>query len=225
MPSLLPAAPSTPSDRHPRRVIAHRYEVKEQIAHGGMGMVYRVLDRSSGQERALKRVLFSNPARKSFYTSAFEREYQVLAGLDHPRIIRVFDYGVDAEGPYYTMELVRGRDLERAGPLSFREVCLHLRDIATSLSLLHARRLLHRDLSPGNVKIADDGHFKLLDFGALSDFGFTSWIVGTPPMVPPEALRGDLVDQRADLYALGALTYWTLTGEHAFAARRMDDLP
>jgi hypothetical protein len=214
-----------PPDKHPRHLIAHRFEVKEQIARGGMGTVYRVIDLSSGQERALKRVLLKNPARKSLYTSAFEREYQMLAGLDHPRIIRVFDYGVDAEGPFYTMELVRGRDLESAAPLPWRDVCLHMRDIATSLSLLHARRLLHRDLSPGNVKIGEDGHCKLLDFGALSDFGFTSWIVGTPPLVPPEALRGDLLDQRADLYALGALMYWTLTGRHAFPAERMDDLP
>ncbi|MDB4974247.1 MAG: Serine/threonine protein kinase [Myxococcaceae bacterium] len=225
MPSLLPVPASSSSDRPAPRLIAHRYEVKEQIAHGGMGTVYRVLDRSTGQERALKRVLVRNPARKSLYTSAFEREYQVLAGLDHPRIIRVFDYGVDAEGPYYTMELVRGRDLESGSPRPWREVCLHLRDVATSLSLLHARRLLHRDLSPGNVKIGEDGHCKLLDFGALSDFGFTSFIVGTPPMVPPEALRGDLLDQRADLYALGALAYWSLTGVHAFPAPRIDDLP
>ena len=216
---------SPPSPDSSPRLIAHRYEILESIARGGMGTVYRVLDRSSGVERALKRVFLRNPARKSLFMSAFEREYQVLAGLDHPRIIRVFDYGVDAEGPYYTMELVHGRDLEKAAPLPWRDVCLHMRDIATSLSLLHARRLLHRDLSPGNVKLGADGHCKLLDFGALSDFGFTSWIVGTPPMVPPEALRGDLVDQRADLYALGALTYWTLTGEHAFPARRMDDLP
>ncbi|MDB4989489.1 MAG: serine/threonine protein kinase [Myxococcaceae bacterium] len=225
MPSTSPASPAVSSDRAPVRLIAHRYEVKEQIAHGGMGMVYRVLDRSTGQERALKRVFVRNPARKSLYTSAFEREYQVLAGLDHPRIIRVFDYGVDAEGPFYTMELVRGRDLESAVPIPWRDVCLHMRDVAASLSLLHARRLLHRDLSPGNVKIGEDGHCKLLDFGALSDFGFTSWIVGTPPLVPPEALRGDLLDQRADLYALGALAYWCLTGLHAYPAERMDDLP
>jgi hypothetical protein len=190
-----------------------------------MGVVYRVLDRSTGEERALKRVRIENPARRALYIKAFEREYQVLASLDHPRIIRVYEYGVDDEGPYYTMEIVRGRELAKDAPLPWRDVCLKLRDVATSLSLLHARRLLHRDLSPGNVKIAADGHAKLLDFGALSDFGLTSWIVGTPPLVPPEALRGDALDQRADLYSLGALGYWCLTGEHAFPAERLDDLP
>ena len=228
--TAMPATPSVvvpnqPPDRSQRGRIAQRYEIKEQIARGGMGVVYRVLDRSTGEERALKRARVENPARRALYLKAFEREYQVLASLDHPRIIRVFEYGLDEEGPYYTMELVRGRDLQDVVPLGWRDVCLQLRDVATSLSLLHARRLLHRDLSPGNVKIAADGHAKLLDFGALSDFGFTSWIVGTPPLVPPEALRGDMLDQRADLYALGALAYWSLTGEHAFPAERLDDLP
>lgn len=225
MPAPPPALASQPPGRGEPGRIAHRYEVKEQIAHGGMGVVYRVLDRSTGAERALKRVLVNNPARRQLYVTAFEREYQVLASLDHPRIIRVYEYGVDEQGPYYTMELVRGRDLKTDVPLPWRDVCLQLRDIATSLSLLHARRLLHRDLSPGNVKITEDGHCKLLDFGALSDFGFASWLVGTAPLVSPEALRGDMLDQRTDLYALGALAYWSLTGEHAYPAERMDDLP
>ncbi|MET0285073.1 MAG: serine/threonine-protein kinase [Polyangiales bacterium] len=199
--------------------------MKAQIAHGGMGVVYRALDRSNGQEVALKRVFLKNSSRRALYTAAFEREYQVLASLEHPRIIRVFDYGVDEDGPYYTMELVAGRDLNKAAPLPWRDVCLYMRDLAASLSLLHARRLLHRDLSPGNVKIDVDGHAKLLDFGALSDFGFTNWLIGTPPLVPPEALRGDLLDQRADLYALGGLAYWALTGVHAFPASKLDDLP
>jgi hypothetical protein len=223
MPSPTSISPNSPARVASR--VAHRYEIKAQIAHGGMGTVYRALDRSNGAEVALKRVFLKNSGRRALYMAAFEREYQVLASLEHPRIIRVFDYGVDEDGPYYTMELVKGRDLSKAAPLPWREVCLHMRDVATSLSLLHARRLLHRDLSPGNVKIGNDGHAKLLDFGALSDFGFTNWLIGTPPLVPPEALRGDLLDQRADLFSLGGLGYWALTGEHAFPAQKLDDLP
>lgn len=187
-----------------------------------MGIVYRVINRATGVECVLKRTLPLEGARASVAAAAFEREYRVLASLEHPRIIRVFEYGVDADGPYYTMELLRGPDLQPATP--WRQVCLQLRDIATSLSLLHARRLIHRDLSPRNVKTTPDGHCKLLDFGALVDFGTTTGIVGTPPLVPPEALRGAALDQRYDLYALGALGYWLLTGEHAFPARCLDDL-
>jgi hypothetical protein len=188
-----------------------------------MGVVYRVVDRSTGEERALKR-LNRNTNNELFVIEAFEREYQVLAGLDHPRIIRVFDYGVDDVGPYYTMELLEGRDMRKAAPLPYREACAVLRDVATSLALLHARRLIHRDLSPANVRMTPDGRCKLIDFGALVSFGSSRLVVGTPPAIPPEAMRGAPLDQRADLYSLGALAYWTLTGRHAYPARQIEEL-
>jgi hypothetical protein len=188
-----------------------------------MGTVYRVLDHVTGEERALKRI-HPNPANRRFAVEALQREYQVLASLDHPRIIRVYDYGVDDAGPYYTMELLEGRDMREAAPLPHQEACLYLRDIASSLVLLHARGLIHRDLSPANVRITADGHCKLLDFGALVPFGRQEKVVGTPPLVPPEAVEGGLLDQRADLYALGALAYWILTGRHAYPARQVGEL-
>jgi hypothetical protein len=215
----------TPSVPAPRggRVVA-RYDVKEQLAEGGMGVVYRVIDRSTGEARALKR-LNADAATQPFMVESFEREYQVLASLDHPRIIKVFDYGIDEAGPYYTMELVEGRDMRDAAPVSYREACLYLRDVATSLALLHARRLIHRDLSPTNVRMTPDGHCKLLDFGALVAFGPCRHVVGTAPAIPPEALGNAPLDQRADLYALGALSYWMLTRRHAYPARRIEELP
>jgi serine/threonine-protein kinase len=200
-----------------------RYIVEEQLAAGGMGVVYRVHDRSTGEACALKRIQ-PEVAHDPFHVTAFEREYQVLAGLDHPRIIRVFDYGVDEIGPFYTMELLEGEDMRRAAPIPLRDACLYLRDVATSLALLHARRLIHRDLSPSNVRMTPDGHCKLLDFGALASFGCSQHIVGTPPAIPPEALDGAPLDQRADLYALGALAYWMLTERHAYPAKQIDQL-
>jgi len=190
-----------------------------------MGAVYRVRDVLSGEMQALKRLIAKREGTRHSAIEAFEREYQVLASLDHPRIIRVFDYGVDSDGPYYTMELLDGQDLRAAAPLPFGAACGYLRDIATSLALLHSRHLLHRDLSPSNVRVTPDGHCKLLDFGALTDFGPQSHIVGTPPLVAPEALSAKPLDQRADLYALGALAYWTLTGRHAFPVRTLAALP
>jgi hypothetical protein len=123
------------------------------------------------------------------------------------------------------MELLSGRDMREAAPLPYRDACLLLRDLATSLALLHARRLIHRDLSPGNVRLTADGHCKLLDFGTLTAFGTADVVVGTPPGVPPEAFGHAPLDQRADLYSLGALAYWMLTGRHAYPARRLEDLP
>ncbi len=198
--------------------------MKERLASGGMGVVYRVFDRATGEERALKRIR-AESTKQRFFVGAFEREYHVLATLDHPRIIRVFDYGVDDLGPFYTMELLSGCDMRKASPVPYREACRHLRDVASSLALLHARRLIHRDLSPGNVRMTDDGHCKLLDFGALADFGISETVAGTPPVVPPEAFGHAPLDQRSDLYSLGALAYWILTGCHAYPARHLDELP
>src|SRR5579872_391674 len=218
--------PPRPSARVPTprgERVANRYLIRAELASGGMGVVYRVFDRSLGEERALKR-LNREAVEQPFLVEAFEREFQVLAGIDHPRIIRVFDYGVDEVGPYYTMELIDGEDLRRAAPLPYRDACRYLRDVAASLALLHARRLIHRDLSPANVRVTLDGHCKLLDFGALSAFGNSRLVVGTPPAIPPEALQGAPLDQRADLYALGALAFWTLTAHHAYPARQIEEL-
>jgi hypothetical protein len=199
--------------------------VQSLIASGGMGAVYRVRDTVTGETVALKRI---NGAAAALHderaVESFEREYQILAGISHPRIISVFDYGVDAQGPYYTMELVDGMDMAEAAPLSYRDSCRYLRDVATSLSLLHARRLVHRDLSATNVRSTGTGHCKLLDFGTLSPFGQAGQITGTPPFIAPEVVRTGSLDHRADLFALGALAYWMLTKRHAFPALRLEDL-
>ncbi len=189
-----------------------------------MGAVYRVLDHVTGEHRALKR-LRPEAILDDVMVRAFEREYQVLASLRHPRIIRVFDYDVDERGPFYTMELIEGEDLRRVAPVPYQKACLYLRDVATSLALLHARRLLHRDVTPRNVRTTPDGHCKLLDFGALTIFGRPTAIIGTAFAMAPETLRGEALDQRADLYSLGALAYWLFTARHAYPAREMAELP
>ena len=123
------------------------------------------------------------------------------------------------------MELLDGQDLRDLSPLPYREACLYLRDVASSLALLHARRLLHRDVSPRNVRRTSDGHCKLLDFGAMIPFGVPPNVTGTAPCIPPEALQGTALDQRADLYSLGALAYYVLTGRAGYAVTRLDELP
>lgn len=210
--------------RTPAAPPKQRYVGKELLASGGVGVVYRVVDTVSGETLAMKR-LTAHGLNDKGTLEAFEREYHVLAGLAHPRIIRVFDYGIDDEGPFYTMEFVDGDDLRAPVPIPYRTACFYLRDVATSLALLHARRLIHRDVSPRNVRTTGDGHVKLLDFGALANFGRTSVVVGTPPAIPPETLEGTPLDQRSDLYSLGALAYWLLTGEQAYPARELDELP
>lgn len=186
-----------------------------------MGCVYRVLDERTGTRLALKRLLRGNSRN---HVALFEREYRTLVGIQHPRIIRAFDYGVDSDGPYYTMELAPGRDLHKLAPLPAEAALSYLRDVATCLGLLHTRRLLHRDVTPHNVRILDNGECKLIDFGALTSFGIPELIVGTPPCIPPEALKRAPLDQRADIFSFGAMLYWTLTRRHAYPAREISEL-
>lgn len=206
--------------------IGGRYTVIEQLGSGGMGVVYRVHDNASNERVALKQLQSNQSgARRRKVEALFEREYHTLSRLKHPCIIDVYDYGVSEVGPYYTMELLDGGDLHDAAPVPWREACRHLCDIASSLALLHAHRLVHRDITPRNVRLTLLGRAKLIDFGALTAFGTAADVVGTPLCMAPEVLYRAAVDQRTDLYALGVVAYYLFTGRHAFLARAIEDLP
>jgi hypothetical protein len=155
----------------------------------------------------------------------FEREFDTLSQLVHPHIIEVYDYHRDAHGPYYTMELLDGGDLRERSPRPWREACHLLCDICSAISLLHSRRLVHRDLTPLNIRCTRSGSAKLFDFGSMTPFGRSRHVVGTPPFVAPEALHGEVVDAQTDLFALGATAYYALTGRHAYPARQLLELP
>lgn len=216
--------PSVAANDTAPETIAARYDVQAVLGQGGMGTVYRVRDRADGQSYALKYLRIGRGSRQTLLSS-FEREYATLARLSHPCIIQVYDYFNDGETAFYTMELLEGTHAGALSPRPYREVCRQLRDVATSLALLHTRRLLHRDLSPRNVHISSDGQCKLIDFGALIGFDEAASVIGTPPCVPPEALDNEGLDQRADLYALGTLAYHMLTGRHAYPASHVGQLP
>lgn len=207
------------------------YRLEDILGRGGMGAVYRVRDEESGRLLALKRLLLppaddaTSEAKRKLRGALFEREYHTLAQLAHPRVVEVFDYGVDAHGPYYTMELLEGSDLTALAPLPWKEACAIARDVASCLAIVHSRRLLHRDVSARNVHCTRDLRAKLLDFGAMSPMGVSEDVVGTPPYVPPEGLLRQPLDPRSDLYALGAVLYFALTGQHAYPTRTLRELP
>src|SRR5690242_8195691 len=115
-----------------------------------MGAVFRVRD-GTGRQLALKRGYASDRRKSEKRKALLEREYHTLAQLAHPSIIEVYDYGVDEVGPYYTMELLDGADLDKHAKLPWRQVCTLLSDLCSSLAILHSRGLLHRDVSARNV--------------------------------------------------------------------------
>jgi tRNA A-37 threonylcarbamoyl transferase component Bud32 len=200
-------------------LIAGHYRVQSLLGQGGAGNVYRVQDERDGRLLALKQLQARRSGAGSASLALFEREYHTLCQLAHPRIIEVYDYGIDAQGAFYTMELLDGSDLQTLGAQPWRRACALLSDVLSSLAIVHSRRLVHRDVSARNVRCTSDGRAKLIDFGAMGPMGIAKHIVGTPIYLAPEALELQALDGRADLYSLGALAYFVLSGYHAYHVR------
>jgi tetratricopeptide (TPR) repeat protein/tRNA A-37 threonylcarbamoyl transferase component Bud32 len=207
------------------QLYAGKYRLLGKLGEGGMGVVYRAMEPGSQRVVALKQLLSSTAgAKRKSAEALFEREYHTLVRLKHPRIIEVYDYGLTEDGPYYTMELLAGQDLVTAAPLPYADVCRVLCDILSSLALVHAHRWVHRDISPRNVRLTPEGRAKLIDFGALASFGAHADVIGTPTCMAPEIYHNRVLDQRTDLFAVGAVAYWALTRRHAYQARRLTEL-
>ncbi|HKU37301.1 MAG TPA: protein kinase, partial [Polyangiales bacterium] len=202
-----------------------RYQIVRKLGAGGMATVYEVLDRSTGRRVAQKRLHASDDEkRRRRVLELFEREFYTLSQIKHPRVVDAYDYGVDDQGAYYTMELLDGDELQSLAPLPAASVCRVGREICSALSLLHSRRLVYRDLNPRNVHCLRDGSSKLIDFGATTNMGPSRQVVGTPAYCAPEALDLQPLDARADLYSLGATLYFALTGRHAYPAKTFAQL-
>src|SRR5215471_11884248 len=205
--------------------IAGRYEARELLGHGGMASVYKAWDEAQGESVALKLLTVEQDRKSSARTIAlFEREFHTLVQLAHPRIVRALDYGVEGEQPYYALEILDGGDLRELSPLPWQDVCTIAYEICSALSLLHSRRLVHRDLTPRNIRRTQSGQAKLIDFGLLSPMGPTTLLAGTAPFVPPELVRTMSLDGRSDLFSLGATLYYALTRRAPYPAKSFEQL-
>jgi eukaryotic-like serine/threonine-protein kinase len=218
------------------------YELVERLAHGGMGEVWRAEHRLLARPAAIKLVRRDMLGRVSDQEARdtlnrFEREAQTTAVLTSPHTIDLFDFGRTRDGAfYYVMELLIGRDLEslvrQFGALPADRVAYLLRQVCHSLAEAHARGLVHRDVKPANVYVCRMGleydFVKVLDFGLVrfSPPGMRSEILttaestsGTPAYMAPEVILGDSeIGPRADVYSIGCLAYWLLTGNLVFQA-------
>jgi hypothetical protein len=215
--------PANPSGAAP----AARYEIHEELGRGGMACVYRATDRALAQQVALKQLTVNAAAPERLSVAAlFEREFHTLMQLRHPHVIAVHDYGIQTDGsPFYTMELLDGGDLRERSPMGWREASRIVFDVCSALALLHSRRLLHRDISPRNIRCTQSGLAKLIDFGAMAPMSAGgAEVVGTPAFTAPETLQRLALDARTDLYSLGVTFYYALTARLPYSARSFADL-
>ncbi len=194
-----------------------RFEVVREVGRGGFGVVYEALDRDLGRAVAFK--LLQGSVQPSAREERLLREAEASARLSHPNIVTLFDVGRCEYGPYLVLELLKGQTLSArlaSGPLPLAEALRIALEMARGLAHAHARGIVHRDLTPGNVFVCDDGQVKLLDLGMAQAFGRRKLDGGTPAYMAPEQWRGAPEDERTDVFALGVILYRMLSGELPF---------
>ncbi len=195
-------------------VVGDRFEIEHEAGAGGMGVVYRARDRSTGSAVAIK----IGSARQR---AEYEREAQLLREVDHPGIVRYIDHGSTDGAPYIAMEWLEGEGLDRRlerGPLSVEDALGVLTHAAAAIGVAHARGIVHHDVKPSNVWLVegDLARVKILDFGLAESGERTGGIRGTPAYMAPEQVRAAPIDPRTDVYSLGCVLFECLAGRPPF---------
>jgi len=214
-------------------VLDNRYQIESVLGHGGMGMVFLATQTAVKRQVALKTLHPSLASAPQFF-ERFRREAETASQLNHPNIITIFDFGRAQDGTcYFVMELVSGQSLKQmvksTGPLTLRRAAGITIQAARGLSHAHQMGVVHRDIKPHNILISTvDGRdfVKILDFGLVKaleneeedQLTSTGQVLGTPQYMPPEQAGGESVDARSDLYSLGGVFYFTLTGSSPWGA-------
>jgi WD40 repeat protein/serine/threonine protein kinase len=208
------------------------YELLEEIARGGMGIVYRARQVSLNRTVAVKLLLFGEFASDEAI-ARFRAEAEAAASLQHPNIVTIHEIGIHDGRQFFSMDYIEGRSLAaivRQGPLPAREAARHLQKLSEAVHYAHQRGVLHRDLKPSNVLIDESGQPRLTDFGLAKRFeGAASptpsgQLIGSPNYMPPEQAdsgRG-VVGPSSDVYSLGAILYHLLSGRPPFVADSLE---
>jgi serine/threonine protein kinase len=209
------------------RLIAGRYQVLRAIGSGGMGTVWLCRDEVLGREVAVKQI-GALPGESATETKRAMREARSAAALNHPNAVAVYDVVTQDERPWLVMEYVEGQtladEISRAGRLSPQRVADIGAQLAGALARAHERRIVHRDIKPGNVLIDKAGRPKISDFGIARRHGDdqltqTGFVTGTPGYLSPELARGGDPDSASDVWALGATLYAAVEGQSPYEPR------
>lgn len=203
------------------------YKLEALVGTGGFGAVYRCTDARDGSTAAVKIVTMPGQSAAGEVTARFFRECRVLAALSHPNIIRVFDFAVEQNCLFYAMEMVSGETLaaliQSTGGLPKATILAIMRRVLEGLDYMHGEGVLHRDLKPSNILMRAPTDPVLIDFGlarldAGSNLTMAGEVVGTPQYMPPEVALGKRADRRADLYQVGIIIYYNVTGGYPYSA-------
>ena len=202
-----------------------KYEVVARIGQGTTSHVYKAYDPTLGRYVAVKTINVE-ANRDADQRRRFVREAQSVALLNHPRIVTLYDFGQDEDRLYIAMELLEGSDLRQALAekrfTSLDQKLEVMTQVCEGIAHAHAHGVVHRDLKPANIHLLPNGQVKVMDFGlarlAGSDITRTGLVMGTPYYMSPEQVRGEHVDARSDVFALGCVLYELCTGQRAFEA-------
>jgi eukaryotic-like serine/threonine-protein kinase len=198
--------------------------IVEEVASGGMAVVYRAVQDPLGRTVAIK-ALKSSAALEENVVTRFEREAKSLALLQHENIIHVYDFHRERGALFIVMEYVQGIDLydllEKCGRLPYDVAAIIAMQVARALDYVHYRGIVHRDIKPANVMVSRQGGIKLMDFGIARDSSFRDLTeagtgIGTPAYMSPEQVLGDKLDARSDIFSLGVMLYQMVTGKKPF---------
>ena len=214
--------PSGTFSKLPQTAIA-RYSDIQLVARGGMGEVFKAVDRVLGRQVALKSILPECAADRKRQIR-LRREIMAMAQVNHPNMVHLYDFCEDEKSACYVMEYVPGRTLDALledGPMKPATAVALIAQIADALTALHNERILHRDITPANIMIRPDGTAKLMDFGLvkmesrddLTELTEKDCLIGTLLYLPPEYLRYQPWTERSDIYQLGAVLYRMITGK------------
>jgi WD40 repeat protein/serine/threonine protein kinase len=205
------------------------YELHEQVGEGGFGAVYRAVQTVVGREVVIK-IILPNFANQPEFIRRFEAEAQLVARLEHPHIVPLYDYWRDPTGAYLVMRYLRGGTLRSAiekGPYSLKATARVVNQIASALMIAHRNNVIHRDVKPSNILLDEDGNAYLSDFGIATtqiegskNASQSGRVSGSAGYISPEQINLQPVSPRSDMYAMGIILYEMLTGRHPYAGAK-----